>query len=334
MKVVIPLAGLGTRLRPHTHTRPKPLVTVAGKPIVGHILDQFKDLDVEEYVFIVGHLGDQIRKYIESNYNLPKTSYFEQKELKGQSHAIWLARERLGGPIIITYSDTIAEADLTGLDSLDVDGVFYVKEVEDPRRFGVAQVQDGYVKRLIEKPKTKENKLAVVGLYYIKDSGWLLECIEEQMRRDIQLKGEYYLADALQIMIDHGARFITRPVQVWKDCGKPETLLDTNRYLLERNGSQFTETQGSIIIPPVHIAPSARITRSIIGPYVSIADNVVIEESIIRDSIINEGAHIERAVLAFSLIGSNAMFQGTCQQLNVGDSSQVRMQMEEEIVSL
>jgi|YelNatPaOPRAMG01_1025707.scaffolds.fasta_scaffold00384_32 glucose-1-phosphate thymidylyltransferase len=323
MKVVIPLAGLGTRLRPHTHTRPKPLVVVAGKPIIGHILDQFSGLEVEEYVFIVGHLGDKIREYIESAYRLPKSSYFEQKELKGQSHALWLARERLHGPILITYSDTIAEADLSGLDELEADGVFFVKEVEDPRRFGVAEVRDGFVTRIIEKPPTKENKLAVIGLYYIKDADWLIRCIEEQMARNIQLKGEFYLADALQIMIDQGARFITRPVKVWKDCGKPETLLDTNRYLLEKMGSSYPATQDSIIIPPVYIAPSARISRSIIGPYVSIAERVVVEESIIRDSVINEGAFIERAVLAFSLIGSEVIYQGTYQQLNVGDSSQV-----------
>ncbi len=325
MKVVIPLAGLGTRLRPHTHTRPKPLVVVAGKPIIGHILDQFSGLEVEEYVFIVGHLGDKIREYIESAHRLPKTSYFEQKELKGQSHALWLARERLHGPILITYSDTIAEADLSGLEELEADGVFFVKEVEDPRRFGVAEVKDGFVTRIIEKPPTKENRLAVIGLYYIKDADWLVRCIEEQMARNIQLKGEFYLADALQIMIDQGARFITRPVKVWKDCGKPETLLDTNRYLLEKLGSSYPEQQDSIIIPPVYIAPSARITRSIIGPYVSIAERVVVEESIIRDSIINEGACIERAVLAFSLIGSEVTYQGAYQQLNVGDSSQVNV---------
>ncbi len=325
MKVVIPLAGLGTRLRPHTHTRPKPLVVVAGKPIIGHILDQFSGLEVEEYVFIVGHLGDKIRDYIESAYRLPKTSYFEQKELKGQSHALWLAKECLHGPILITYSDTIAEADLTGLEDLEADGVFFVKEVEDPRRFGVAEVKDGFVTRIIEKPTTKENKLAVIGLYYIKDADWLIRCIEEQMARNIQLKGEFYLADALQIMIDQGARFITRPVKVWKDCGKPETLLDTNRYLLEKIGSSYPATQESIIIPPVYIAPSARISRSIIGPYVSIAEKVVVEESIIRDSIINEGAYIERAVLAFSLIGSEVTYQGAYQQLNVGDSSQVNV---------
>ncbi len=334
MKVIIPLAGLGTRLRPHTYTRPKPLVTVAGKPIVGHILDTFQGLDVEEYIFIVGHLGDQIRRYIEANYDLPRASYFEQKELKGQSHAIWLARERLGGPVIITYSDTLVEADLTGLESLDADGVFYVKEVEDPRRFGVVQFQDGYVRRIIEKPTTTENRLAVVGLYYIRDSKWLLASIEEQMRRDIQLKGEYYLADALQIMIDQGARFVAREVKVWKDCGKPETLLDTNRYLLEKNGETPPKIEGSIIIPPVHIAPTARINRSIIGPYVSIADHVVIEESIIRDSIINERAQIEHAVLAFSLIGSDAVFSGASQQLNIGDSSQVKMNPEDGIVEL
>ncbi len=325
MKVVIPLAGLGTRLRPHTHTRPKPLVVVAGKPIIGHILDQFRGLEVEEYIFIVGHLGDKIQEYIESNYQLPKTSYFEQKELKGQSHALWLARERLHGPILITYSDTIAEADLSGFGDLEADGVFFVKEVEDPRRFGVAEVKDGYVTRIIEKPSTKENRLAVIGLYYIKDAEWLVRCIEEQMARNIQLKGEFYLADALQIMIDQGARFITRPVKVWKDCGKPETLLDTNRYLLEKMGSTYPPTEGSIIIPPVYIAPTARISRSIIGPYVSIAERVVVEESIIRDSIINEGAYIERAVLAFSLIGAEVTYQGIYQQLNVGDSSQVNV---------
>ncbi len=325
MKVVIPLAGLGTRLRPHTHTRPKPLVVVAGKPIIGHILDQFAGLNVEEFVFIVGHLGDKIRDYIESNHRLPRTSYFEQKELKGQSHALWLARERLKGPILITYSDTIAEADLSGLDELEADGIFFVKEVEDPRRFGVAEVRDGFVTRIIEKPPTKENRLAVIGLYYIKDAEWLLKCIEEQMARNIQLKGEFYLADALQIMIEQGARFITRPVKVWKDCGKPETLLDTNRYLLEKMGSSYPPPEDSIIIPPVYIAPSARISRSIVGPYVSIAERVVVEESIIRDSIINEGAYIERAVLAFSLIGSEVTYQGAYQQLNVGDSSQVNV---------
>jgi len=333
MKVIIPLAGLGTRLRPHTHTKPKPLVIVAGKPIIGHILDQFRDLDVEEYVFIVGHLGEQIKEYIEGHYRLPRTSYFVQEELIGQSHAIWLARERLGGPVLITYSDTIVEADLTGLDQVEADGVFFVKEVEDPRRFGVAILKDGYISRIIEKPQTLENRLAVIGLYYLKDSAMLLDCIEEQMRRGLMLKGEYYLADALQLMINRGARFVTRTVEVWEDCGKPETLLRTNRYLLERNGGQMIETPDSILIPPVHIAPSARITRSIIGPYVSIAEDVVIKESIIRDSIINEGAYIERAVLTFSLIGSNAMFQGTSQQLNVGDSSQVRMRTEEEMAS-
>lgn len=325
MKVVIPLAGLGTRLRPHTHTRPKPLVVVAGKPIIGHILDQFVDLGVEEFVFIVGHLGDKIRDYIESHYRLPRTSYFEQKELKGQSHALWLAKERLHGPILITYSDTIAEADLSGFEELKADGIFFVKEVEDPRRFGVAEVEDGYVSRVIEKPASKENKLAVIGLYYIKDAEWLVRCIEEQMARNIHLKGEFYLADALQIMIDQGARFIARPVKVWKDCGKPETLLDTNRYLLEKMGSSYPHFENSIIIPPVYIAPSAQISRSIIGPYVSIAERVVIEESIIRDSIINEGAYIERAVLAFSLIGSEVTYQGAYQQLNVGDSSQVNV---------
>jgi len=322
MKVVIPLAGFGTRLRPHTYTRPKPLVSVAGKPVLGHILDKLAGLDIEEIIFIVGYLGDQIRDYVTANYNFP-SRYIEQEELKGQAHAIYLAREHVSGPVLIIFVDTIFETDLSVLEHEQSDGVLYVKEVEDPRRFGVVITENGYITKLVEKPATPISNLAVIGLYYIKDSQLLMECIAELIRKDIKTKGEYFLADAFQLMIDKGAKFVARAVEVWEDCGKPETVLHTNRYLLEHGGAQEIETENSVLIPPVYIEETALIKDSIVGPYVSVAGDVIITRSIIQDSIINEGAHIEDANLSQSLIGKDAHVRGSAQRLNVGDSSQV-----------
>jgi len=322
MKVIIPLAGFGTRLRPHTYTKPKPLVNVAGKPVLGHILDKLVDLDIEEIVFVTGYLGDQIEAYVSANYQFP-ARYVEQKELKGQAHALYLTREHVQGPVLIIFVDTIFETDLTQLSQVDADGVLYVKRVEDPRRFGVAVLEDGYVTRLIEKPSTFEHNLAVIGVYYIRDSQWLMRAIEELIRRDIKTQGEYFLADALQLMIDQGARIVANELEVWEDCGKPETVLHTNRYLLDKGHSQVVPTENSIIIPPVYIAESATVVNSIIGPYVTIANEGVIKNSIVRDSIIDERAHIEGAMLSGSLIGRDAKVSGSFERLNVGDSSQV-----------
>jgi glucose-1-phosphate thymidylyltransferase len=322
MKVIIPLAGFGTRLRPHTFSKPKPLVNVAGKPVLGHILDKLVGLDIEEIVFITGYLGEQIEAYVEANYDFP-ARYVEQKELKGQAHALYLAREHVQGPTLIIFVDTIFETNLFELSKVTEDGVLYVKQVDDPRRFGVAVLENGYVSKLIEKPSTFEHNLAVIGVYYIRDSQWLMRAIEELIARDIKTQGEYFLADALQLMIDQGARLVARQLDVWEDCGKPETVLHTNRYLLDNGHGQTVETENSIIIPPVYIARTAKVTNSIVGPYVTIADEGVIIDSIVRDSIIDERAHIESAMLSGSLIGRDAKVSGTFDRLNVGDSSQV-----------
>lgn len=335
MKVVIPLAGFGKRMRPHTWSKPKPLVNVAGKPVLGHILDKLAHLDVnvDELIFIVGWLGEQIEAYYQtSGYPYP-ARYVEQKELLGQAHAIWLAREYLTGPMLIIFVDTVFEADLKGLEASGLDGILYVKEVEDPRRFGVAVTdRNGLVQCLIEKPETFENRLAVVGVYYIHDSTWLLRAIEELMARGIQTKGEYYLADAFTLMIQQGARFGTREVWVWEDCGTPQDVLKTNRYLLEhgQDNGAVAPTIHSVVIPPVYIAPSARVEHSIIGPYVTIAENSVVLRSIIRDSIIDEGAYIDDTMLDRSLIGKDAVVRGRYRVLNVGDSSQVDFAREDE----
>lgn len=322
MKVIIPLAGFGTRLRPHTFTKPKPLVSVAGKPVLGHILDKLTGLDIEEIIFIVGYLGDQIRDYVGANYHFP-ARYIEQKELKGQAHAIHLAKEYVAGPALIIFVDTIFDCDLSGLAQEPADGILYVKEVDDPRRFGVVITQQGYITRLVEKPTTPVSNLAVIGLYYVKDSQWLQDCIDELIQKDIKTQGEYFLADAFQLMIDRGAKLAARTVDVWEDCGKPETVLHTNRYLLEHGGAQVIPTQNSVLILPVHIEKTAVIKDSVVGPYVSVAAGATIVRSIVTDSIISECAHIQDANLSQSLIGKDAYVCGAAQRLNVGDSSQV-----------
>lgn len=328
MKVIIPLAGFGKRMRPHTWSKPKPLLNVAGKPVLGHILDKLADLDVdvEELIFIVGWLGEQIEEYYAaSGYTYP-ARYVEQRELLGQAHAIWLAREYLTGPVLIIFVDTIFDADLSGLETSGLDGVLYVREVQDPRRFGVTVLgEDGMVTRLVEKPASFDNRLAVIGVYYVHDAGWMLRAIEELMAQNIQTKGEFYLADAYTLMIEQGARFGVREVSVWEDCGTPQDVLRTNRFLLEHgrdNGSDLAGTN-SVILPPVYIAPSAQVEHSIIGPYVTIAEDSVVKQSIIRDSIIDEGAYIDDTMLDRSLIGKDAVVRGRYRILNVGDSSRV-----------
>ena len=320
MKVIIPLAGFGKRLRPHTYTRPKPLVNVAGKPVLGHILDRLAGLDIEEIIFIVGYLGEQIQEYVSSHYDF-RAQYVEQRELLGQAHAIYLAREFMDGPAMIIFVDTIFDADLEDLGGLPDDGVAFVKEVEDPRRFGVAVLSDGYISRIIEKPDGFEHRLAVIGVYYLKDSRFLLDCIHELIESGIQTKGEYYLADALQLMIDKGAKLIARPVDVWEDCGKPETVLHTNRYLLEHEGGQVVPTANSVLIPPVFIAKTAKIINSVVGPYVTVASGATVRNAIVKDSVINENAVIEDVMLSGSLIGSDAHVRRNFERLNVGDSS-------------
>ena len=200
MKVLIPLAGYGTRLRPHTFSKPKPLINVAGKPVLGHLLDKLADLNVDEYIFVVGHLGDQVEDYVRNEHRLP-ARFIEQKEMLGQAHAIWLAREHLDDdPVFVIFVDTLFETDLTALDKTGEDATIFVKEVEDPRRFGVVSLNDqGHITRFVEKPSSMDNRLVVVGLYYFAHGRPLIEAIETLMARKIMTKNEYFLADAMQL---------------------------------------------------------------------------------------------------------------------------------------
>jgi glucose-1-phosphate thymidylyltransferase len=323
LQVVIPIAGLGTRLRPHTYVRPKPLLSVAGKQILTHIVDQLHGLPVDDVTFIHGHLGEQVREWAAEHCPFP-ARFVEQTELRGQAHAIRLVRDVIDRPTVIIFGDTIFKADLASLGMGGEDGRLFVQEVEDPRRFGIAVLEGDYVKRLVEKPKEPVGNLAVVGIYYVRDPAHLMRAIDRVIERDQQIGGEFYLADALQQMIEDGVRFRVSPVEVWADCGTVPALLDTNRFLLANGHSRDPErAQRSAIVQPVYVDPTAELIDSVIGPNVSIGPNVRIVRSIVEDSIVNEGAQIERSVLAGSLIGRRAEVRDLHGRVNVADDSDV-----------
>ncbi|MBK9604069.1 MAG: nucleotidyltransferase [Anaerolineales bacterium] len=337
LKIVIPMAGWGTRMRPHTWSKPKPLVSVAGKTSLEHLMDMFKTLpepENVEYIFIVGpYLGElQVPPFIKEKYPNLKAHFVVQHEMKGQSHALALAREYLRGPMMVCFSDTLMETDFSFLANEAADGVAWVMPVPDPRRFGVAELNnDGWVTRFIEKPQSMDNNLVVVGCYYFKSAEKLLAAIDEQMQRGIMLKGEYFLTDTITMMIEHGAKVRTNQISTWLDTGTIEATLDTNRILLDRGADNSSEaaTRPTVkIVPPVFIHPTAEVDSAVIGPYVSIGANCKISAAVIQDSIIEEGTQIKRAALKRSLIGSNCHIEGQTDKeeassLNIGDNSSV-----------
>lgn len=323
MKAIILLAGLGTRLRPHTYSKPKPLLNVAGKTVLGHILEGMSEIRFEEIIFIVGYLGDQIEQYVKDEYPQLQVRFVEQKEMKGQAHAVWLAKEYIDQPVLVIFGDTIWETDWSRLDRVTGDGLIYVHQVDDPRRFGVVTLQHGIVSRFVEKPKEPISNLAVVGVYYFKNWQLLLRALDSVIENGLQTRGEYYLADAMQWMVEQGARLEAEPIAVWEDCGTREALLQTNRYLLGKRPSNGAPASDALVIPPVFIAPGAIVRRSIIGPNVSISEGAIVEDAILRDCIVSECAHISNTALEMSLVGKDAIVRGTFERLNVGDSSEV-----------
>jgi glucose-1-phosphate thymidylyltransferase len=326
MKVIVPVAGKGTRLRPHTHTKPKSLMRVAGKPILGHLVDRIRSLPMEELILIIDpdeSKAVSIRQFLDATAPVP-VRYIRQTELKGPAHAIFLAREYIDRDVLIIFNDTLFDADLTRIGTHQGDGIIWVREVEDPRRFGLIELEADHIVRLVEKPEVPPSNLAMIGMYYVKDGPGLMKRIERVMQEGRTVKGEFYLPDPLQLMLDEGYRLEAAPVQGWYDCGTIEALLDTNRVLLENGHQRVVDTIESVIVPPVCIEDGACIRQSVVGPYVSIASQVVVEHSIIRDSIVNEGATVHDALLQRSLIGEHAFVKGGYKRLNVGDSSVVQ----------
>jgi glucose-1-phosphate thymidylyltransferase len=317
---IIPIAGEGTRLRPHTYSRPKVLIDVAGKPMISHILDRLVEVGITDAVFVVGHMGGDVRDFIEREYDF-NASYVEQPERKGLGHAVYLARERVRpGPVLIVLGDTLFRADLSGVINGDVSRIA-VMETDDPSRFGIAELDGDRVVRVVEKPSDPPSNLAVIGIYYLTNSEVLFDCLHHIVKNDIKTKGEYQLTDALAVMTERGETLGVFVVDGWYDCGKKETLLQTNRELLNAQGGA-PSIEGSTVIAPVAVHPSANVKGSVVGPHVSIGAGVSVEGSVVRDSIICEGSKVVDAVLEGSLIGRRCRVTGAGVALDVGDDSE------------
>jgi len=331
--ITIPMAGLGTRMRPQTWSKPKPLIHLAGRTVLDYVLEQFRTLprfDEAEFALILGpNQQEQVAPYVAAHHADKKVRYFLQEEMRGQSPALYLAREMLDGPMLMVFSDTLIETDLSALDDEELDGVAWVQPVPDPRRFGVAEVDaNGLVTGLIEKPQEMHNNLALVGFYYFRNGEALMAAIEEQMSKEVTLKGEFYLVDAVNIMISRGAKMRVEMVDVWLDSGKPDSLLETNRYLLSNgadNSPMAAERKSVAVIPPVFIHPQAEVLGCVIGPHVSIDADAQLNNTIIANSIVESGARINHMVLEDAIIGRQAVLTGRAHAMNVGDDSWIEM---------
>ena len=322
MKAIIPVAGTGRRLKPQTHTLPKALINVAGKPVLGHILDELIPAGVDHVVLVIGHLGETIREYVENNFDI-RVDFVKQEELQGIGHAIHLTRDLIDQdePVLIVLGDTIFKADFESVIGGPTSAIG-VRAVEDPSRFGVVQVKDHRITRFVEKPEIPISNLAIVGIYYFIRAGILFDALKEVVSEELPPDGQYDLTDALEKMLEKGEPIRAVTVNGWLDCGEPDALLQANRFLLEEEGTGG-EREGSIIIPPVSIAPSAEVFRSVIGPYVTVGEGATVSDSLVRDSIVHSRAMVENCLLDRSLVGEAAVVRGNFQRLNVGDSSVV-----------
>lgn len=325
MKVIIPLAGKGTRLRPHTHVTPKPMLKVAGKPVMDYVMDDVARLgNVDQVVYVTGHLKEKVEEHARSAYAIPGV-FIEQKVQDGTAGAVALARPYVDAPVLIIFVDTIFDADLSVINSTDADGIIWTKEVEDYQRFGVVVTDaDGHMTRIVEKPKEPISKRANIGLYYIRNWRLLFEGIDHVLSQPTN-QGEYYLTDAFQYMIDHGAKIEVVDVAGWYDAGKLDTLLETNRAMLEKGRARVpADVDLRQVVHPVYIEDGVTITGSVVGPNVSIGKGSIIEHAHLRDTIVGERARIARCTLGNSLVGSDVVLAGVKGEVSVGDHAEVR----------
>jgi glucose-1-phosphate thymidylyltransferase len=322
MKTIIPVAGVGSRLRPHTLSLPKVLLNVGGKPILSHIIDKALESGIDEFAFIIGYRGNQIKEFIESNYTF-KHDFYEQEEMLGLAYAVGLAKEYLvDEPVLIILGDTVFDVDLKPV----FDGQHSslgVQSVNDPRRFGTAELDGtGFVKSLVEKDPNPKSNLALVGLYYLKNGSFLRTAIDDLIGKNHTLNGEYQITDALHAMVNKGQTFTTFSVDGWYDCGKPDTMLSTNKFLLSRLEQNYS-IEGSLVCPPVYIDKSAQLENSIVGPNTTIANDAQIKNSILINSIVGEGASVKNVSLTDSIVGSHAAISGSLNILNISDFSEI-----------
>lgn len=331
MKAVIPVAGVGTRLRPHTHTQPKALVPVAGKPILLHIVDQLIGHNIKEFVFIVGYLGEKIKKTILQQYEGQELSieFVVQEPRKGIGHALYLAREhyRKEKEMLIVLGDTIVTLDMNTILAQE-QTVLGVHKVNNPRQFGIAELQPGgKIRRLVEKPTIPKSNQALVGFYKIADPELLVEGLDHILKNKIKTLGEYHLTDALTYMLEKGHPMVAQQVETWFDCGKRSSLLEANAILLGQQQDNYQRLQeqypNCIFIPPVSIGENCSLINSIIGPNVAIGDDTVVTYSIIEDTIVGAYTELRQVVLEHSIIGNDTRLQGLSQRLNIGDNTEI-----------
>lgn len=329
MKAIIPVAGAGTRLRPHTYTQPKPLIPVAGKPIIAFIIESLQNAGIQDFVFVIGYLGEKIKSYVEENHTDINAEFVVQEHREGLGHAIWTAKESFEKEeeILIVLGDIIFETDLN-LFLNSPNSCIGVRKVSDPREFGVVELDDTgkFIKKVVEKPRIPRSDLAIVGVYKIKEVSQLIDCLDFNIKNDVRSLGEIQLTDAIEKMILDGSNFSIQAVDTWFDCGKKEILLETNRVLLEREGYDSTDIpsfETVVIIHPVRIGEGCKINNSVIGPYVTIGNNTTIEASILQNSIIGNYSVLKEVSLKNSIIGSDTLIRGPHQSLNIGDNTDI-----------
>ena len=331
MKVIIPLAGFGSRMRPHTWSRAKPLLNVAGKTVIGHLLDQMAAITTEEVVFIVGYKGDEIEAWIRAHYPHLDSHFVQQPEPLGQAHALWLCRDFMEGDVLVAFGDGIVKTEYANIPDANLDAVMLVQAVDDPRSFGVVVVDEqGIVQQLVEKPDTMEHKLAVAGIHWFGNGRLLAQALDTVIREDRKTKGEYYLADAYQVLFEQGVKIGTKPTTFWLDAGNPDNILATNTRLLglgygSADAIERSYAEDFTVIPPVFLHETAVIERAVIGPYVSIEAGVTIQDSIVRNSLIDADARIENCILDTALVGERAHIKGQSLALFVGDDVNIEL---------
>jgi glucose-1-phosphate thymidylyltransferase len=333
MKVIIPLAGLGKRMRPHTHSKAKPMVRLAGKPILGHLLDWVVDERVDEVILIVSPHQRDVEPYARSATNRP-VRMVVQDHPRGQADAINRTAPYVDGPALIVFSDTIADVTFEHLAETDADGLIYVKEIRDPSRMGIIVVKDGRITDIVEKPQEPIGTLATIGMYYFRDSAGLYSAIDRVLAQPPKLNDEYFIADAIKLMIEDGKLLRPYVASAWEDTGTPEATLHAHRYLLEQSGGHARPRASVVFVPPVYVADDAVVTESVIGPYVTVEAGCRIERSVLTDTILDEGVTVSNQILSRSLLGCRAQLSGTPVSANLGDDATLAAPDSEPLPSL
>lgn len=336
MKVVVLMGGYGTRMRPHSWSRPKPVLQVGRNTVIGHILDNLAAVTTEEVILVVGYKGEQIERWVREHYGHLELRFVYQHEPLGQAHALWLCDDLLDeGEVVVLLGDIIIEADFERIARGDLptgtppaDAVFQTMAIDDPRHFGCLTTDpDGFIDRIIEKPQTGDYQLALAGAYWFRDGRVLWKTLDQTLKSGRQTNGEYFLADTFQIMLERGDRIGTQAIRSIVDIGSPGNRLAANQRILARDAGRHSAppTLGDsvAIVPPVFIDPSAVIERSVIGPNVTIGRDARVTDAVIADSIIDPGATVTGCVLRGSIIGENAAINAQAQALILGDDSKV-----------